>query len=582
MLRLATTLLAAAALTLLPLTCANFEDAEESSTPTLHFAVAADCTTLDPQNTSAMIDFRIIDLLFEGLVSIDAEDLSVRPGLAALPDISADGLTYTFRLDPDARWSNGDPVTSHDVRFAWRRALTFDFGAVYSGLFFVIDGAEDFYRWREQQLDGFTASGLTAAQAWADAMRRFDDTVGIHAPDDRTLTVRLRSPTAYFTALCAFGTLRPNHAATVGDAITLDADTGRASIDAAVFNDPARLLSNGPYRLDRWTPRRRLVLVVDPHHRVPPATPRIVQSVVEDNPGLAVVRYLDGRYDWLPDLGGGSLAIKLREAAARTGRDDLHALPRAGVEYYAFNARPTVDGAPNPLADPRVRRAMAMAVDRQSLVDQVNRLGEPVARSFVPAGAVAGYDPPVDADPGFDPAAARALLAAAGFPGGRGLPVLRLVFNTNAQHERRAVRLCNQWREELGIRVVPERYEWRVYLERRRAGDFHLARGGWYGDYPDPTTWLDLFQSANPQNNTGYASPAYDAHLAAAAETLDARERLHHLQNAERVLLNDSALIPLYQPVALQLYNPQRVRNLHQNPWNQLNLVAVEAGDASE
>lgn len=538
----------------------------------LRYAVLDDCITLNPQGTSSLTDFRVITCLFEGLMRVDATDLSLQPGVAVgRPEVSDDGRTYTFTLRDEARWSNGDPVTAGDFAFAWRRAISPDFAAVYSGLFFVVDGAEAAYRWRETQLEQFDPTVQSAEDAWAAWQTRLDETVGIEAPDDRTLVVRLKSPAAYFLSLTAFGTLMPNHRATVEPLITFDASTGRANFDGTYFTDADRLISNGLYTLTSWTLRRELVMDVNPYasqiERM--RTPRVVQTVIEGNDQLRCVQYRYGQFDWVPSIEP-NLALRFREA----GWDDTVSVPRAGLEYYAFNVRDTVGGEPNPLADVRVRRALAMAIDKQSLVDNVTRLGEPVARSFVPVGVVPGYDPPVEADLGYDPEAARALLAEAGYPGGQGFPTLRLLYNTNTSRERVAVRIANQWRENLHIPVAAENYEWRTYLDRRRKGEFHVARSGWYGDYQDPTTWLDLLRGSDPNNATGYDDATYDGLLREAAEELDPVQRFALLREAESKLLTDQVIVPLYQALSVDLV-ADAVRDLHQNAWNNMNLDAA-------
>ncbi len=522
--------------------------------------VNEDVITLNPQDTSSLTDFRMITALFEGLTGTDASDLSTVPGVAeSLPTVSDDGRVYTFKLRSDARWSNGDAVTAGDFHFAWKRAMTPDFAAIYTGLFHVIRGAKDAWDWREAQLASFPDGGKTAEQAWAEYELYFKENVGIEVVDDLTLRVTLAQPTAYFTELCAFGSLSPNHEKSVRDAITLDAKTGRAMLNTRVFTEPGRLVSNGPYMLGEWLARRRMVLDQNPHYwgRDAMANVRVVQSVVQDNGPLAMAQYLDGEHDWVPVVGGNNeFVVKVAES----GRPDVQIVPQAGVEYYSFNNRATVDGRANVMSDVRVRRAISLAIDRQAIVDRVMRKGEPVAGGFVPAGAVRGYESPADAAIAFDVEEARRLLAEAGYPGGKGLPTLRLLVNANAGRQQIAVRVANQLNAVLGVRCEIEAYEWRVYLDRRRKGQFDFCRAGWYGDYQDPTTWLDLYRSNDPNNETGYASAAYDGLLAQAAAETDPLKRLRILADAERVLLNDHVLVPLFQPVALTMYDPAGAR----------------------
>ncbi|BAM04566.1 peptide ABC transporter substrate-binding protein [Phycisphaera mikurensis] len=551
------------------------------STDAFRYSVQVDCITLDPQNTSSLVDFRVIETIYEGLLAVEPGSGALRPAAASLPEVSADGRTLTFRLDPAARWCNGDPVTSGDFAFAWTRSLATDFAAVYGGLFDAIDGAEAASSLRDAQLEAYrpgTDDPEALWHAWLEAAR---GTVGLDASDPAVLVVRLARPVAYFPQLTAFGVFAPNHRPTVEAALSFDGRTGRVFLDADAFNDPDRAVTNGPYRLAAWEHRRRIVLEANPHHAASPATPRVVQDVVEDNDPLRLARGFDGDADWVPDLGG-DLAVRLIEA----GTPGVITIPRAGLEYVSLNCRDTVGGRANPLADPRVRRALALAVDRDTLVAGVSRLNEPPIGSFVPPGAVAGYPAgpaaaAVSAPPAFDPEAARALLAEAGFPGGAGLPPLRYLHNASPSHTKKAVWLANQWERHLGVRVVVESLEWRVYLARRRAGDFHLSRSGWYGDYRDPTTWLDLLRAGDPNNDTGYASPAFAEALAAAGAETEPNARLVHLTAAEAVMLADQPVIPLHQAVGIEWRAPG-VTGLVKDPWSTLELEKVRRPSAPE
>lgn len=544
--------------------------------PVFRYAVPIDCITLDPQNTSSLVDFRVIESLFDGLLSVEPGTGTLRPGAAAaLPTVSDDGRTLSFRLDPAARWSNGDRVSSADFAFAWTRSLATDFAAVYGGLFDVIDGAAEVRALREAQLAEHEP-GADAQAGWAAWLAAAERQLGLDASDPDTLVVRLTKPVAYFPQLTAFGVFAPNHRPTVQGAFSFDDSTGRVFLDADAFNDPERAVSNGPYRLAGWSHRRRITLRANPHHPRPVTTPTLVQEVVEDNDPLRLARGIDGDFDWVPTLAG-SLAVRLLEAKT----PGVVSIPRAGLEYVSLNCRPVVDGRDNPLSDPRVRRAIALAIDRDTLVNGVNRLGQPAIASFVPPGTVAGYPAgpaaeTVAAAPVFDPQAARALLAEAGFPGGVGLPPLRYLHNASPDHTKRAVWLANQWKQHLGLEVVVESLEWRVYLARRRAGEFHLCRSGWFGDYRDPTTWLDLLRTGDPNNDTGYASRAFMARLAAAAEETDPAARLALLTEAEAVMLAEQPIVPLHQAVGVEWQAPG-VTGLVEDAWSTLSLETVAA-----
>lgn len=539
------------------------------------FVTQAALKTIDPQGTSWMADFRMIRCLFEPLLRLHETTFEVEPGVAAaMPTVSDDGLTYTFTLRNDAKWSNGDPVTAGDFVYGWKRAMFPDFAADYSGLFFCIKGAEDFFVWRSQeQLPRVVAGELTAGAAWDQAQQRFDQTVGIEAPDDRTLRVTLAQPTAYFSDLASFPTFSPIHEKSADAAVSLNADTGMASLDNDYFRDPRKLVSNGAYFLNRWDPGQRMILDQNPHYwdRASMGNTRLVMSVIEDTSAV-MIKYNNGELDWFPQIDTNS---PFGAELLQTGREDLHVTQSAGTYFYRFNCRPTIDGRPNPLADARVRRAFSLAVDRQEIVDAVTRVGQPVALTFVPPGVIPGYVSPVEAGVSFDPDAARKLLAEAGYPGGRGLSGLSILFNTNGGHENSAQAIARMWQTHLGVAVGLESMERVPFSHRTRTGGFTICRSSWYGDYRDSTTFLDMFRKLDGNNDSKYDNPAYDALLKQAAETQDSEQRMELLRQAEAMLLADQPLMPLYHYVTLEMFDENKVEGLVPNAWGNYRLERV-------
>lgn len=538
------------------------------------FVTQAALKTIDPQGTSWMADFRMIRCLFEPLLRLNHETHELEPGAAAaLPTVSDDGLTYTFTLREDAAWSNGDAVTASDFVYGWKRAMFPDFAADYSGLFFCIAGAEDFFTWRADQLAAVAAGTLDAEQAWAEAHERFAATVGIQAVDDRTLRVTLAQPTAYFNDLASFPTFSPIHEKSAASAIQLNADTGMATVDTGYFRDPGKLVTNGAYLLQRWDPGQQMILDQNPHYwdRASMTNTRLVMHVIEDTSAV-MIKYRNGELDWYPHIDTNS---PYGAGLLESNPPDLHVTQSAGTYFYRFNCRPTIDGRPNPLADPRVRRAFSLAVDRQEIVDAVTRIGQPVARTFVPPGAIPGYDAPTEAGVSFDPETARQLLADAGYPGGRGLSGLTILFNSNGGHEHPAQAIRDMWKQHLGVDVGLESMERVPFSHRTRTGGFTICRSSWYGDYRDPTTFLDMFRELDGNNDSRYHNPQYDALLKNAAETQDPAARMALLRQAETVLLEDQPLLPLYHYVTLDLFDPEKVKGLEPNAWNNLRLDRV-------
>ncbi len=249
---------------------AGCADRRESRTtiqhePDLVFVATDAHKSLDPQKISWLMDWRIAGCLYEALLVYDPKDLAIQPGVAESWTVSDDGLTYTFKIRSNARWSNGDPITAEDFVYAWRRALLPDMSADYTMLLYHIKGAEDFFRWRADQLAAYDKdpAGQSPQQLWEQARQRFAETVGVKAADEHTLIVTLHRPTPYFLELCAFVTFIPNHRATLDAITTINAKTGMLEVDPKYWSDPVRLVSNGAYVLQRHRFKQDLLLVTN-------------------------------------------------------------------------------------------------------------------------------------------------------------------------------------------------------------------------------------------------------------------------------------------------------------------------------
>ncbi len=458
----------------------------------------AEPESLDPALVTGVPEHRIISNLFEGLTTTDPKDLSPRPGMAASWTISRDGLMYTFKLR-DARWTDGKPVTAHDFVYAWERVLNPKTGAKYAQqLYQYVKNADDYNKGR---ITDFSQ-------------------VSVKALDDRTLQVTLKCPTAYFLDLTSFYTLYP---------------VPRWALEShgKDWVKPGKIVSNGPFRLVSWVPQKELVLDKNPQHW--DAGTVKLQKVVflpTDDVNTAYKQFLAGDSDWIP-------TVPPAQIDSARNRPEFYVTPYLGTYYFRINiSKP-------PMSDVRIRKALSMAVDRESLTKFVTKAGEIPTSTFVPGG-MRGYEG-VRGFP-FDVAAAKKLLAEAGYPDGKGFPKVELLYNTNELHRVVTQAIQQMWKEHLGIQVELVNVEWKVYLARQSSLDYQISRAGWIGDYVDPNTFLDMWITGGGNNQTGWSNKRYDELIAqAACKIVNAKDRMRAMQEAEKLLVADEIpIMPLY------------------------------------
>ena len=453
--------------------------------------------SLDPGVVTGVPEHRILSNLFEGLTTTDPKDLSPRPGMAASWTVSRDGTVYTFKFR-DARWTDNKPVTAHDFVYAWERVLNPKMGAKYAQQLFYLKNGEDY---NKGQTTDFSQ-------------------VGVKALDDRTLQVTLRCPTAYFLDLTSFYTLYP---------------VPRWAIEAhgKDWVKPGKIVSNGPFRLVSWVPQKELVLEKNPQHW-DAGTVRLQKVVFlpTDDVNTAYKQFLAGESDWVP-------TVPPAQIDGARNRAEFYVSPYLGTYYFRFNLTKP------PINDIRVRKALSMAVDRESLTKFVTKAGEIPTSTFVPAG-MRGYEGVRGL--AFDVAGAKKLLADAGYSDGKGFPKVELLYNTNELHRVVTQAVQQMWKEHLGIQVDLTNVEWKVYLARQSSLDYQISRAGWIGDYVDPNTFLDMWITGGGNNQTGWSNKRYDDLISqAACKIVNAKDRMRALQEAEKFLVADEVpIMPLY------------------------------------
>jgi len=433
--------------------------------------------------------------LFEGLLSPAADDGPPGPGVAERYDLSADGRTYTFHLRSDARWSNGDPLTAADFDYAWRRVLKHKIAADYINLFRLVRGAAEY-----------------------EATPTNEALLGLRVEGPSTFVVELSQPVAYFPELVSFYPMFPVH---------------RGSIEKWGEQDafrPEHIVSNGAYKMEAYLRRLRIDATLNPHYwgRADVAMKQLSLLIIEDE-AARVNAFDDGRLDWVNQLPSNQiLSLRTRDTFRRT--------EMLGTYFLRFNVTKP------PFNDPRVRHALSLAVDRELLCRcTLSDLYKP-ATGMVPS--LPGY--PASDAVRYDPAEARRLLAAAGFPGGKGFPTVAYLYNTSENHKIVAEGLQDIWKSELGIEVQLVNQEWKVYLDALKRLDYDIARGGWIGDYVDPNTFLDLWRTGDENNHTGWSDAGFDGLIDKAAQTPDPAARLTVLHAAEAILMRELPVMPIY------------------------------------
>jgi len=528
---------------LVPLAALALALARRARLPRAEFVYSngSEVTTLDPATVSGQAEGRVAMALFEGLTVKHPQTLAPLPGVAERWEVAPDGLTTTFHLRADARWSNGERLTAEDFLFSWRRLLEPETAAPFAYQLWCVRGAEAFGRSTPEEREA----------RWR--------AVGLAAPDARTLVVELARPTAYFLALTSFHPLFPVHRRSLEEAQRRF--PGRWQSE---WVRPGHLVSNGPFKLVERRVNDRLRLVRNPEYwDVASVALRSLDILALEHIGTGLNLYLAGEVDWI-DRVPAALVPQLRRRA------DFQAAPYLASYFYRVNVtRP-------PLDDVRVRRALALAVDRPTLCAAILQKGEPPSWSLTPPG-LAGYPRPEmrHAPQGADEAAhaaalaadraeARALLAAAGYGPARPFPPLEILFNTSETHRDVAEVLAADWSAALGIEVKLLNQEWKSFLDSQTNLRYDLSRSSWIGDYPDPNTFLEAFTSRSENNRTGWSSTRYDALVAAAAREVDAERRLALLAEAEALLLEELPILPLFGYVSQNLVHP-RLGGFHPN-----------------
>ncbi len=469
---------------------------------------------LDPQVCTGLADYNVLIALFEGLTCIDEKTSQAVPGVAEHWNISADGRVYTFHLRASARWSNGDNVTAYDFAYAIKRALSPQLACEYSYLLFPLLNAE-----------AYTTGALKDFSA-----------VGVKVLDAQTLELTLGRPCPYLPTLVAHQVWYPVHEKTL---VKFDAFNKRGT----AWTKPENFVGNGPFVLKTWEPNSRITVARNPLYW--DNTHNHLNGVVfypNDNIATDEANFRSGQlhitWDLLPDR----LIHYRKEAPYLLRVDSL-----SDSSFLRFNVTKA------PLNDSRIRRALSLAIDREAIARDVLYQSRTAAYALTPLHT-GGYSPKPEAVT--DILLAKQLLKEAGYPEGKGFPVLELQMNTDAINTKIFEAVQEMWRHTLGIKINLANLDFRIWLDNQRTLSYQISRSRWVGDFDDPSTYIDLFLSDSGNNRTGWVDQQFNLLDKKANETLDPKTRFGLLQEAESRLLKEAPIAPIFYGTKTYLISP--------------------------
>jgi len=481
---------------------AHAESPQPPAERTFVFNLGAEPRSLDPGKSTTIDASVVLRNLFEGLTR-PMPDGTVEAGAAERWEVAEDGVTYTFHLRPDGRWSNGDRVTAHDFVYAWLRVLRPDFASEYAYVLYQVEGAQAYNEGKAGH-----------------------EVVALEAVDDLTLRMKLVGPAPWWPGFLDHSTCLPVHR---------DTDIVQPEWSQAAAN----YVSNGPYRLASIEPRQSLTLEPNPYHRdeAKIGLRRIQFRMIVDD-STTLLEFRNGRLHGIISDPPVADVPLLRDEGL------LQNIPNLGTYFLCFN----VTRAPFDNRD--TRQAFVEAIGRRNLT-RLLRTGVKPALSFVPPGIPTGdgrdfRDLNGDLLQDGDATAAQAALVRAGYPGGKGFPPVVYIYNTDDQHKVVAEYCQSEWKRLLGVETRLQNMEWKVLNQSRQEGNFQIARHGWIGDYRDPMTFLDMWITGSGNNNAQWSNAEYDSLITQARTERDAARRMDLMAKAERILVEDFVICPIY------------------------------------
>lgn len=496
-----------------------------SSASEIVYNLGADTRTIDPALNNALDGATVIVNIFDGLLRYSSND-SPEPACAESWEVSDDGMTWTFHLRENIKWSDEQPITAQQFKDGFLRALDPETGSPYAYYAFFIKNGEAFYTGKAARED-----------------------VGLSAPDEKTFVIQLEYQNPLMLDYLAFPLFQPARM----DIINENPRSWAAR--------PETLISNGAFMLESWKhgDGGEMILVKNPNYwDADNVKVDRLRFVLINDANTALAAFKAGKIDYMGDIPSQMTPMLLKTGAAKS-------LPALGTAFCDFNMER------KPFDDVRVRKAFTLAIDKKIIVEKVTMSGQ------IPAtGIVCGSVPGTTDEKDFreeggaflperaDVEEARRLLAEAGYPDGKGFPKVSYKYNSNAGNKMMAEALQGMWKKVLGIEVELLNEEWKVFIETRNRKDYDIARDAWIMDFVDAGSILELFITNSAQNNTGYSNEKFDEAMRAAAHEMDRVKRINFMHEAEKILMEDMPAAPIYFYTAIEMQS-KRVKNIHKS-----------------
>lgn len=472
--------------------------------------VGTEADSIDPALNTAVDGGIYIQHCFEGLTKLDKNGKIVN-GQAKDIKVSDDGLTYTATLRDDIKWQDDKPVTAQDFVYAWQRVVNPKTASEYSYMFDPIVNGTDIYTGKNKDVTK----------------------LGVTAKDDKTLVIKLNAPCAYFLELLS----RPMYFPVRKDVV---------DGNDKWTQDPKTYIGNGAYKMTAWNHKESIIdQKSDTYYDKAEVTVDQIKFMLMDDDASIQAAYQNGELQFAD-----SYPTEEQDKWAAT--KDYHNMAQLGTYFCCFNCKKA------PFDNVKVRKALTLAIDRNYIVKSITKAGQIPADAFVSTGIsdadtskqfrdVGGsYFSAKDSDSDKNVAEAKKLLSEAGYPDGKGFPTFEYSYNTGTGHKAIAEALQNMWKQELGINCTLASQEWAVFIDSRHKGNYDVARHGWLADYNDPISYLDMWMTTSGNNDAKWSNKDFDALIQKAKATGDQKVRMQAMHDAEKILMAEMPVCPIY------------------------------------